>query len=115
MPMTFDDVAALARALPEVEEQAHFDQPAYRLRGKILVTLRHDDAGQPVAVLKPPADEMAAVVAADPRTYVIASSGWLVVRLPDVEPDELRELLTETWLRLAPKRLAARYRDELLP
>lgn len=112
--MTFDDVGRQAAALPEVEEQAHFDQPAYRLRGKILVTLRHGDAGQPVAVLKPPSDEIQAVVAQDPATFELASSGWLVVQLNRVDPDEMAELLAETWLRLAPKRLAAQHRDTLL-
>lgn len=112
--MTFDDVALQASALPEVEERAHFDQPAYRLRGKILVTLRHDDAGRPVAVLKPPIDEIEAVVAADPATFELASSGWLVVQLHRVDPAEMSELLCETWLRLAPKRLAAQHRDTLM-
>jgi hypothetical protein len=111
--MTFEDVAAAALALPEVESHAHFDQPAYRLRGKILVTLRRDAEGARVAVLKPPADEIAAVTAADPATFTMASAGWLVVDLDRVDPAELRELLAETWLRIAPKRLAARHRAAL--
>jgi hypothetical protein len=64
--LSFDDVAAAALALPEVDAHDHFDQPAYRLRGKILVTLRHGDCGTPLAVLEPPAEEIAAVTAADP-------------------------------------------------
>jgi hypothetical protein len=96
-----------------VESHAHFDQPAYRLRGKILVTLRHEAGGGPVAVLKPPADEIAAVVAADPQTFGLASGGWLMVNLDRVDAAELRELLAETWLRIAPKRLAAQHRDAL--
>ncbi len=112
--MTFDDVVGQVTALPEVESRAHFDQPAYRLRGKILVTLRHDPAGRPVAVLKPPVDEINAVLAADPTTFALASSGWLVVQLDRVDPDEMHELLAETWLKLAPKRLAAQHRQALL-
>ena len=112
--MTFDDVVGQVTALPEVESRAHFDQPAYRLRGKILVTLRHDAAGRPVAVLKPPVDEINAVLAADPTTFALASSGWLVVQLDRVDPDEMHELLAETWLKLAPKRLAAEHRQALL-
>ncbi len=111
--MSFDDVAAAALALPEVDANAHFDQPAYRLRGKILVTLRHEEGGAPVAVLKPPPEEIAAVTAADPATFTLASNGWLVVDLERVDPDELRELLVETWLRIAPKRLAAQHRDSV--
>jgi hypothetical protein len=111
--MTFAEVAAAAMALPEVDSHAHFDQPAYRLRGKILVTLRHDAAGVPVAVVKPPADEIAAVVAADPETFALASAGWLMVNLDRVDAGELRELLAETWLRIAPRRLAAQHRGAL--
>jgi hypothetical protein len=112
--MTFDDAVGQVTALPEVESQAHFDQPPYRLRGKILVTLRDDEAGRPVAVLKPPADEIDAVLAADPATFQLAPSGWLVVQLDRVDPDEMRELLAETWLKLAPKRLATQHRQTLL-
>ena len=37
--MTPNDVRKLALALPEAEEQAHFDKPSFRVRGKIFATL----------------------------------------------------------------------------
>ena len=113
--LSFDDVADLSMRMPEVEQQAHFDQPAYRVRGKILVTLRHDADGTPVAVLKPPLDEIHAATAADPSTYSLASSGWLMVRLPTADRDVVWELLAEAWLRIASKRLAAQHRDTIGP
>jgi hypothetical protein len=45
---------------------------------------------------------------------MLASGGWLMANLDRVDPDEFRELLAETWLRIAPKRLAAQHRDALL-
>jgi len=110
--MTFDDVVGQVMALPEVESQAHFDQPAYRLRGKILVMLRDDEAGRPVAVLKPPADEIDAILA-DPATFARASSGgWscsLTVSIPT--------RCASCWLRpgsSSPKRPATQHRQTLL-
>ena len=34
---------------------------------------------------------------------------WILVRLPEVSPEELEELLADAWRRVAPKRLIADY------
>ena len=45
----------------------------------------------------------------DPDTFFVppyvGPNGWVGVRIQTVDPDELRELVTEAWRLTAPKRL----------
>src|SRR3712207_8958989 len=58
-------------------------------------------------------DERAALLAQGEPWFVpayVGTKGWLGVRLvPEVDPEELAELLTTSWRLIAPKRLAARF------
>jgi hypothetical protein len=54
-----------------------------------------------------------ALVADDPAVYFTTPhfDGYpaVLVRLAEIDPDELRELLRDAWLAQAPKRLALAY------
>ncbi|HEU4423523.1 MAG TPA: MmcQ/YjbR family DNA-binding protein, partial [Pilimelia sp.] len=59
--------------------------------------------------------EQAAVLAEDPETFSAKGHwgrlGWTFVNLPTVDPEQLRELITEAWRGKAPKRLVAEFDD----
>ena len=61
------------------------------------------------AWIKSTHDEQKALTAMDPDTFFVppyvGPSGWVGVRIGTVDPDELRELVTEAWRLTAPKRL----------
>jgi hypothetical protein len=69
-------------------------------------------------VVKVGYDERAALLAADPGTFVVTphyqSYPMVVVRLSSVDSAELRELLVESWRRTAPRRMVAERDDGML-
>jgi hypothetical protein len=63
--------------------------------------------------------EKDALLASDPATYFTVPhyDGYpaVLVRLAVADPGELRELLTEAWMRVAPKRALTAYVDTVGP
>ena len=97
-------VRRLALALPEAKEGAHFGQPDFRVNKKIFATL--PVGGQAVSLKTTPAN-LEALVATDPAAFRDAWRGrWVTVRLDRVSRTMLRDLLTDAWRLVAPKRLA---------
>jgi hypothetical protein len=102
---TWKTVRALAKKLPEVEESTWFNTPSFKVRKKSFVRLKEDD----VIVVLVDLDEKEALLRAEPDVFFQTPhyEGYpaMLVRLSAVEPDELREVLTDAWRRVAPKRL----------
>jgi hypothetical protein len=100
------DFRRAALDLPETEEHQHHGRPDFRVRNKIFATL---DEGEGCGVVKLPADEQAAVLAASPEVYSAAGGwgkyGWTNVRLDRADGAEVTELVVEAWCAVAPKRL----------
>lgn len=59
--------------------------------------------------IKATKEAQAALIGSDPEIFsmpaYVGVHGWVGVDLRRVDPDELRELVTEAWLMTAPKRL----------
>lgn len=120
---TWDDIRRIATALPEVEDRGR----QWRVRNKLLAwerPLRKADLealgpdapeGDIVAVRLPGLDVKEALVADDPDVYFTTPhfDGYpaILIRLDQIPPDELEELVIEAWLDRAPKRLAKQYLD----
>ena len=106
MPATFETVRQLALALPAVEEGTSYGTPAFRVRGKFFARMWEDGE---TLVLKIGFDARELLLQADPETFYITDHyrGYpaVLVRLPAVEPGQLRDLLEEAWRFNAPKRL----------
>ena len=99
----------LALALPESVEASHFEQPDFRVRGKIFASLEGDGG---CVTLKLAPELQAMLLGAKPKAFEPAAGywgrqGWTRVQLKAVAAGELAELVKEAWLRVAPKRLAA--------
>jgi hypothetical protein len=108
---TWDDVRAVGLALPEVEDGTSYGRPALKVRGKGLCSLRTD----PDALVLPVADmgEREALLQQQPDAFFTTPHydgyAYVLVRLEEVDPVELRELVEEAWRLRAPKRLVAGY------
>ncbi len=105
--LTPNDVRKLALSLPEAEEQAHFDKPSFRVRGKIFATLWEKEKR---AVLKLSHEEQDAFVRMQPDVFAVTPwghQGWTSVELARVDRALFEKLLGEAWRRIAPKRTVA--------
>jgi hypothetical protein len=106
------DAAGMRRfalALPGVEEKSHFEQPDFRVRGKIFAGLSRDGKR---GTLKLPLALQAAVLDARPKVFSPAAGawgrgGWTYVNLTLVRVGELETLVREAWRLVAPKKLTA--------
>jgi hypothetical protein len=99
----------LALSLPDAEEKAHFEQPDFRVRGKIFAGLTRDEKA---ATLKLSPEIQSGLLDARPEVFYPAAGawghkGWTHVRLARAKVAELAYLLEESWRLTAPKRLAA--------
>jgi hypothetical protein len=96
----------VALALPEATEQDHHGMASFRVRGKIFATVPDDDH---VRIMAGEAEILAAVAE---HPDVCAPNYWgkrlacVVVTTRDAPTQLVQELLTEAWLRKAPKQLA---------
>ena len=107
-------VRKICLALPEVSERLSHGSPAWFVREKKTVAMFVDDHhGDGILGLWCPAwpgvqEEM---VALEPERFFrppyVGPSGWLGVRLDrDVDWDEVRGILTDSYRKVAPKTLA---------
>jgi hypothetical protein len=104
---TGDDFRAIALSLPQAEERETWGHPTFRVRNKMFAAMASDGTS---ASLKATKEAQAALVGSEPEVFSIPAyvghHGWVGVALAGVDPEELRELITEAWLMTAPKRLA---------
>jgi hypothetical protein len=102
----------LALSLPEVTEQDHHGMNSFRVRNKIFATV--PDADHMRIMVDEP--EILAAVAEDPASceamYWGKRLACVVVNVRRARVQLLRELLTESWLRKAPKTLAGALGDD---
>ena len=125
------DIDAICRSLPEVELGTSWgDTPTYLVRQKpkprgfVLERAPRRDAIDPatgeeyqdlLVIRTPSPAEKAALVEADGPFFTIDHfRGYNAVllqqsRIGEVDVDELREVLTDAWLAVAPRSLAKRF------
>lgn len=106
--VTVEELRQLVSGLPEVEVRQHGSWTSMRVRTKGFGYLAEDEE---TVLLKAHRDEQEALAAQDPDTFEAAFAagqyGWVRIRLATVDPDELRELVTEAWCQTAPRGLVA--------
>jgi hypothetical protein len=108
--ITLDQVRRIALTLPAVEEGTSYGTPAFKVRGKLFLRLRDENA---TLVVKVDRDERAALIASAPKIYSVTDHyvnyPWVLVSLADVSIAELEELVTEAWRLTAPSKLRAEF------
>src|SRR5262245_38367563 len=116
---TWTDVARLVKALPGVTEAK---RRQWRVQDKLVAwerPLRPADVAAlgreaprgPILAVYAPLDIKEVLLAARPRVYFTTPhfDGWpaLLIRLPAIRVNELRDRLHRAWLARAPKKLVA--------
>ena len=113
---TENDVRRIALSLPETIEKPWHNTPGFRVKGKGFLRIRSEAEGG-LVVFVADLGEKEALLASEPDKFFTTPhyDGYptVLVNLPAVDVDALRELIVESWLLKAPKRLAAAHEAEL--
>jgi hypothetical protein len=108
--MTPKAFRALALSLPETREEPHFERTSFRVGKKIFATMTADGTDAMVRVA--PRQRLYALLKAHPEAF-FSHGGWterlgaVGVKLAKVDGDLIRELVMESWRRIASKRALA--------
>jgi hypothetical protein len=95
-------------SLPETALKEYAGSTAVTFRGRGILYVGHDD---PIAMVKATIADREALVGAAPDVFwprhTSGRFGWVGVRLDLVDPQEMREIVTDAWRHSAPRRLVA--------
>ena len=109
--ITEDDVRRVALALPSTTEKPSYGTPGFRVKDRLFARIREE--GDVLAIWCSDVDEKEALLASEPDKFFTTphydGHAMVLVRFATVDVDELTDLLTESWLLRAPKRLASEF------
>ncbi|WP_026929512.1 MmcQ/YjbR family DNA-binding protein [Glycomyces tenuis] len=108
---TWDDVVAIAKRYPEVEETTSWRSPSLKVKGKFFARLR-DEAEGGLAIVCEPGEKEALLASGDSAYYTTPhydGYAMILVDLEKVEPERLEELVEDAWLLKAPVRVRQAY------
>ena len=95
---TWDDVARIARSLPDAEETTTYGQPCFKVNGRPFVNTGRVDGA---FVSRAPDEERDLLIAARPDVYFVTDHylGWeaVLVRLDAVDEDELAGRIEDSY------------------
>ena len=110
----WEDVLALGRELPEVEEGTWFRTPCLRVRKKSFCRMKED--GETLVVRVVDLEDKEALLRSDPEVFFTTPHydgyPYVLVRLAQADPAMLSELIEDAWRLSAPKRVLAAYDAE---
>ena len=112
-------IRKICLALPEAHEQLAWSEPTFRVRKKMFAMYananNHHGAGRHAVWLKAAIENQQLLVTREPDRYFappyVGPSGWIGVWL-DKRPNwgTISELITDAYLRVAPKKLVEQVR-----
>ena len=116
MPVTVQDVRAVARELPRAYEVVVHDRVKFRVGQIVWVAFSRDETTMGFAF---PKEEREALVASAPTTFLMPTESdlryrWVVARMAALDVEEMRELVVDAWRMVVPKSVARAY-DEAHP
>ena len=108
-------VTGICLSLPEVTREYNGQHASFLVRKKHFAYYLDDHHGDGIVGIncKVLPGDNARLIAADPEKFYwpayVGARGWVGLRLDvgDIDWDEVKELLTHSYLQTAPKRLAA--------
>jgi hypothetical protein len=100
--MIFKAVSEIAHALPGVEESTMYGSPALKVRGKLLACMAIHKSAEPESlVIRIDIDQRAGLLTEAPETYYVTEHyvnyPVVLVRLSQIDRDQLRDLLASAW------------------
>jgi hypothetical protein len=109
--VTEDDVRSVALSLPATTEKPSYGTPGFRVKDKLFARIL--EAGDVLAVWVEDVGEKEALIASAPKKFFTTphydGHPMVLVRFNAVGVKELRELLTESWRRRAPRALVTAF------
>ena len=107
--VTVADVRAVARSLPRTEEHLIHDHVKFRVGKIVYASVSPDETTLGVGF---PKEERAALIASEPAKFALPRLSdqrfhWVHARMATLGEDELRELITDAWRMVVPKKVAA--------
>jgi hypothetical protein len=108
--MTYEELKAIALALPETVEGSSYGKPSFLSFGKFLTRLRREDNS---LVLHCTFDEREMLMEAEPQTFHLTPHykdyPCVLARLETVDPGTVRSFLERRWRQIAPKKFLKAY------
>jgi hypothetical protein len=103
------DVRAVAMSLPRTEEHLVREHVKFRVGKTVYVSVSPDGTTLGLGF---PKDERGALVAAEPGKFSLPGTSamrdsWVHARMDALTVDEMRELVTEAWCMVVPRKVAA--------
>ena len=109
--VTVEDVRKLAAGFPRSSEHLIRDRVKFRVGSIVYVAFSRDETVMGFAF---PKEERAALVDAEPGKFTLPSESdmrfnWVHARMAELDAGEMRELVTEAWRMVVPKKVYAAY------
>jgi hypothetical protein len=109
--VTIEDVRPLALSLPRSYEALVRDRVKFRVGRIVYLAFSRDETVMGFAF---PKEEREALIASEPDKFMMPKPSdqrynWVVVRLAAIDEAEMREIVTEAWRMVVPKRVAAEH------
>ena len=112
---TKNDVRAIALSLPGTTEEQWYQTPGYKVAGKGFLRLRTEAEGG-LVVFVSDLGEKEALLSSDSEAFFTTPhyDGYpvVLVDLDKIDHDELRELITDSWLIKAPPKLRRQFESQ---
>jgi hypothetical protein len=110
MPVSFDDVRAIATTLPRTTEGVVRGRPKLYVGRIVYIAFERDG----VIGFAHPREWREAAVASEPDKFEMPTGGdlrynWLLVHLDAIDAGELRELVTDAWSMVVPQKVIDSY------
>jgi hypothetical protein len=106
---SWEDVAAIGARFPGIEEGTSYGTPSLKVRGKFICRLRTNPDALVMRVID--LADREALLKGQPEIYFSTPhyDGYpaVLVRLEQVSPEQLAELIEDAWRVQAPKRVVA--------
>lgn len=107
--VSIKEITSWALALPEAEQQPHFEKISFRVRKKIFATL---DVTKHCVTVKLSEVDQSVFSAYDKRViYPVpggwGKQGWTIIEIKKVRKAMFKDALRTSYLNVAPKTLAA--------
>ena len=103
------DVREFALPLPRTYEALIRDRVKFKVGRLVYLSVSPDETRMGFGY---PKQERAGLIASDPARFLppVRSDeryNWMIVRLTEIDREELREIVQDSWRMVVPKRLAA--------
>jgi hypothetical protein len=109
--VTIEDVRLLALSLPRTTEALVRGCVKFRVGRIVYLAFSRDETEMGFAF---PKEEREWLVGTEPEKFLLPSPSdlrynWVHVRLAAIDAEEMRELVSDAWRMVVPKRVAAAY------